>query len=102
MAKFAVTFSGPPKSFGDHGLRKRYIAIHNTDNDGSPADEASFAKRRTDGVSSHFYADANTVIQSLDTKYDANHAGSRTGNTRAIAFELVGTNASTEAHWQAI
>ncbi|XVU22541.1 N-acetylmuramoyl-L-alanine amidase [Actinoplanes sp. CA-054009] len=102
MARFAVTYSGPPKSYKNRGVTKKYIAIHNTSNNAPPANEASYAKNRNDGVSSHFYADANTVIQSLDTRYDANHAGSYEGNARAIAFELVGTNSSTDAYWRKV
>jgi N-acetylmuramoyl-L-alanine amidase CwlA len=102
VARFNVTYSGPPNGYGNRGMIKRYIAIHNTSNDASPAAEASYAKRRPDKVSSHFYADAKTVIQSLDTKYDANHAGSREGNGGAISFELVGTNSSSVAHWKAV
>lgn len=103
MAKIGgATYSGPPRGYGTSGAKKLYIAIHNTSNDASPANEASYAKNRTDSVSSHFYADANTVVQSLDTAYDAWHAGSSWGNQKAIAFELVGTNGSSDAYWRKV
>ncbi|MDG4826014.1 N-acetylmuramoyl-L-alanine amidase [Asanoa sp. WMMD1127] len=103
MPKFdGVAYDGPPRGYGNSGAKKLYIAIHNTSNDAPPKNEASYAKRRTDSVSSHFYADASTVIQSLDTNYDAWHAGSSWGNQRAIAFELVGTNGSSEAYWRKV
>ena len=37
------------------------LAIHNTSNDASDTGEALYAKRRTDGISSHFYADADST-----------------------------------------
>jgi hypothetical protein len=79
-----------------------YIAIHNTSNNAPVQNEANYAKVRTDDVSSHFYADQSAVIQSLDTVKDAWHAASQWGNRRAIAFELVGFNSSTEAYWKKV
>lgn len=81
---------------------KKYgIAIHNTSNNASAEDEASYATRRTDSVSSHFYADKTTVIQSLDTSVKAWHAGSANGNNHAIAVEITGVNSWTRAQWLA-
>ncbi|GAB3847297.1 hypothetical protein GCM10029963_28510 [Micromonospora andamanensis] len=103
MALFdGVPFDGPPRGYSNSGSRKRYIAIHNTSNDASPKGEASYAKRRTDKVSSHFYADPKTVVQSLDTKFDAWHAGSTTGNRHAISWELTGGNSWSEAYWRTV
>ncbi|MER7445042.1 peptidoglycan recognition protein family protein [Micromonospora avicenniae] len=103
MAIFkGATYSGPPKGYSNSGSKKLYVAIHNTANDAPPANEAKYAKSRTDKVSSHFYADPKTVIQSLDTKYDAWHAGSSTGNKRAIAWELTGTNSWSESYWRTV
>lgn len=75
------------------------IAIHNTANDASAANEASYATRRTDGVSSHFYADGKEVIQSLDTVNRAGHAGSTNGNYNAVAVEITGVNAKSRQWW---
>ncbi|MEU8086340.1 N-acetylmuramoyl-L-alanine amidase [Micromonospora sp. NPDC049101] len=103
MARFSgATYDGPPRGSGNSGATKIYIAIHNTSNDATPKGEAQYAKNRTDSVSSHFYADPKTVIQSLDTSRDAWHAGSKTGNTRAIAWELVGGNSWSEAYWRSV
>lgn len=77
------------------------IAIHNTSNDASASNEASYATRRTDGTSSHFYVDDNDVVQSLDTDAKAGHAGSAHGNNHAIAIEITGTNAKSRAWWLA-
>lgn len=99
-----VPYDGPPRGYGNSGVTKMYIAIHNTSNArlASPQDEANYAQVRTDNISSHFYGNASSVIQSLDTSKDAWHAGSSWGNQRAIAFELVGTNSSTEAYWKKV
>jgi N-acetyl-anhydromuramyl-L-alanine amidase AmpD len=75
------------------------IAIHNTSNTASDTNEASYADHRTDGTSSHFYVDADSVTQSLDTADKAGHAGSREGNENAIAFELTGTNDRSRQWW---
>lgn len=78
---------------------KYAIAIHNTSNDASAANEASYATRRTDGTSSHFYVDEKEIIQSLDTVNRAGHAGSTNGNRNAIAVEVTGVNSKTRQWW---
>lgn len=88
-------------SYGDRDGRKYGIAIHNTSNDASAEGEASYATRRTDGVSSHLYADADSVVQSLDTGARAGHAGSYEGNEHAIAVEITGTNDKSRSWWLA-
>lgn len=75
------------------------IAIHNTSNTASDTNEASYADHRTDGTSSHFYVDKDSVTQSLDTDRKAGHAGSSEGNNNAIAFELTGTNDRSRQWW---
>ena len=77
------------------------IAIHNTSNDASAEAEASYATRRTDGVSAHLYVDANSVIQSLPLTAKAGHAGSSNGNNNAIAVEITGVNGKNRAWWLA-
>lgn len=94
-----VPFIQGRNSYGDGDGRKYGIAIHNTSNDASARGEASYATRRTDGVSAHFYADATEVIQSLDTSARAGHAGSRTGNENSIAVEITGSNGWTRQQW---
>lgn len=86
-------------SYPDGDGKKFAIAIHNTSNDASDEGEASYATRRTDGVSSHFYVDADSITQSLDTDARAGHAGSRTGNENAIAVEITGANGWTRDRW---
>lgn len=101
MAKYASIYQGPARNYGASAGSKRYVAIHDTSNDASAKDEMSYAKRRTDSVSSHYYADGNSVIQALDTDLVAWHAGSSTGNARAIAYEITGVNGWTRAQWLA-
>lgn len=86
-------------AYTDQDHHKYGVAIHNTSNNASAQAEANYAQTRTDGVSSHFYVDGTTIIQSLDTASRAGHAGSSTGNENAIAFEIVGFNSNTRQWW---
>lgn len=99
MALYSGIYNGPPLHYGDTRTDKRYIAIHNTSNDATAEAEASYAKRREDSVSSHYYVDHDSIVQSLDTALRAFHAGSSTGNSRAISYEITGTNGKSRAWW---
>lgn len=94
-----IPFDGPPAEYGETSYRKRYVIIHNTSNDASDTTEADYAQRRTDGTSSHYYADADSITQSLRTEYGANHVGSATGNRHGISYEITGANAKPRAWW---
>lgn len=85
--------------YPDQDGRKYGMAIHNTSNDASDTQEASYATRRTDGVSSHFYVDDNSVTQSLDTRDKAGHAGSGIGNENSISWEFSGANGKSRQWW---
>lgn len=97
-----VPFNGPPRGYTHIEYPKYYIAWHNTSNNASPQSEANYAKTRTDNVSSHFYADGGSIIQSLDTKWSAWHAGSSQGNQHGVALEMVGNNSDNATHWRGI
>ena len=99
MAIYQEIYGGPGRNYSTTSARKKYIAIHNTSNNATAEAEASYAKRRTDDVSSHYYVDNNSIVQSLDTKLKAWHAGSSQGNTYAIAYEITGTNDKSENWW---
>jgi N-acetyl-anhydromuramyl-L-alanine amidase AmpD len=86
-------------AYSDADGTKYGIAIHNTSNTASADNEASYATRRTDGVSSHFYADGVKVIQSLDTASRAGHAGSNNGNQHSVAVEITGLNSRSRQWW---
>jgi N-acetyl-anhydromuramyl-L-alanine amidase AmpD len=94
-----VSYVQGRNSYVDADGTKYGIAIHNTSNTASAAAEASYATRRTDGVSAHFYVDDTTVIQSLDTLARAGHAGSSQGNQNAVAVEIRGLNNWTRQQW---
>lgn len=99
MRALGVPYVQGRNSYPDADGMKFGIAIHNTSNDASAEDEASYATRRTDGVSAHFYADSDSIIQSLDTDAKAGHAGSRIGNENAVAVEITGFNGWTRQQW---
>lgn len=99
MPVYQSIYSGPPKSYGASKTVKDYIVIHNTANDAPAKNEASYAKRRTDSVSSHYYVDDDVIIQSLNTDYRAFHVGSSRGNSAGIAYEITGTNAKSPSWW---
>lgn len=94
-----IPFVAGRNVYKDRDGKKYGIAIHNTSNNASDENEASYATRRTDGTSSHFYCDKDSVIQSIDTDKKAGHAGSSYGNENAIAFEITGSNASSRTWW---
>ena len=94
-----IPFIGPPRSYSPNVYAKRYVAIHNTANDATAIEEANYAKRRPDSVSSHYYQDDRQIVQSLDTRFGAYHAGSSTGNRHAVSYEITGVNAWTRQQW---
>ena len=99
MPIYSSIYDGPPNNYGSTKTTKRYVVIHNTSNDAPAKNEASYAKRRTDSVSSHYYVDSKQIIQSLNTDFRAFHVGSKTGNSAGIAYEITGTNAKSRAWW---
>ncbi|MFI6229904.1 N-acetylmuramoyl-L-alanine amidase [Micromonospora echinospora] len=94
-----VPFVQGRNAYDDRDGQKFGIAIHATDNTASAEAESVYATRRTDGVSSHFYVDADSIVQSLDTTARAGHAGSSTGNENAIAVEITGRSSSSRQWW---
>lgn len=92
-------YDGPPRSYIRERTGKQWIVIHSTQNDASAEGEASYAKRRTDGISSHYYIDGNSIVQSLDTDLGAHHVGSSTGNRGGISYELTGFAAWSRSRW---
>lgn len=94
-----IPFVQGRNDYTDYDGKKYGIAIHNTSNDASDSGEANYATRRTDGISSHFYVDADSVTQSIDTDDRVGHAGSNTGNENAIAVEITGGNGKSRQWW---
>src|SRR5690554_145970 len=98
MPIYRDIYDGPPRSHGGR-TAKRWITIHCTQNTASAAAEASYAKRRTDSVSSHYYVDETAIVQSLDTDLRAHHVGSRIGNDGGIAYEITGLTGWSRKRW---
>jgi N-acetyl-anhydromuramyl-L-alanine amidase AmpD len=94
-----IRFVPGRNSYTDGDGRKYGIAIHNTSNTATAEQEASYATRRTDGISAHLYVDADSIVQSLDTRDRAGHAGSNNGNNHALAVEITGANGWTRQQW---
>lgn len=99
MPIYSSIYDGPPNSYGGSKTTKKWIVIHNTSNDAPAENEASYAKRRTDSVSSHYYVDDERIIQSLNTDFRAFHVGSTTGNSGGISYEITGVNSKTRSWW---
>jgi N-acetyl-anhydromuramyl-L-alanine amidase AmpD len=96
-----VRFVQGKNTYKDADGKHYGMAIHNTSNNANDTDESTNATHRTDGVSAHFYVDADSITQSLDTDARAGHAGSSEGNQNAIAWEFTGTNDKSRAWWLA-
>ena len=94
-----VPFVPGRNDYPDRDGRKYGITIHNTSNNASDEAEANFARRRPDGVSSHLYADRDSVTQSLELEARAGHVGSTTGNENAYAVEITGANGKSRKWW---
>lgn len=105
MARYGSIWNGPGRNYSRDSegrprvTHKRIIVIHNTSNDASDTNEADYAERRTDGVSSHYYVDDNSITQSLDTDWRAWHVGSYEGNSTGISYEITGSNGKSRAWW---
>lgn len=92
----------PPKAWGRgrDGKAVRFIVVHYTagsERSTSAEDGAAYDQRRTDGTSSHYYVDSNSIVQCVKTSDRANTARHR-GNRLGIQYELCGTQ-QTRAQW---
>lgn len=94
-----VQYIGPPYSYNHSTYPKYGITVHSTENDAAARNEALYAQNRRDGVSSHFYVDNTTIIQSLDTNYGAHHVGSTYGNRHLISYEFIGKASWSKTRW---
>src|SRR5215216_3308593 len=78
---------------GRDGKAVRYIVVHYTagsERSTSAEDGAAYDARRTDGVSTHYFVDSNSIVQCVLTKNRANAARHK-GNRLGIQYELCGT-----------
>lgn len=91
-----------PRAWGEgrDGKSVRYLVIHYTagsERSTSAEDGASYDQDRTDGTSTHYFIDQNSVVQCVLTKDRANAARHK-GNRLGIQYELCGT-VQTRAQW---
>jgi N-acetyl-anhydromuramyl-L-alanine amidase AmpD len=92
----------PARAYGTgrDGKAVRYIVIHYTagaERSTSAEDGAVYDARRSDGTSTHYFVDSNSVVQCVHTKNRANAARHK-GNRLGIQYELCGT-VQTRAQW---
>lgn len=101
MIVSGIAFVRAAGDYTDTDGRHYGIAIHATDNTATDEGETAYASYRPDGTSAHFYCDADSVTQGLDTSRKAGHAGSSTGNENAIAVEITGRTGNGRDWWLA-
>jgi N-acetyl-anhydromuramyl-L-alanine amidase AmpD len=92
----------PPKAFGSgrDGKAVRYIVVHYTagsERSTSAEDGAVYDQGRTDGTSTHYFVDRDSIVQCVKTS-DRGNAARHRGNRLGIQYELCGT-AQTRAQW---
>ncbi len=91
-----------PKSYstGRPGGPGRYITLHYTAGHEGPNDAengAAYDQRRTDGTSTHFFVDSNSIVQCVDTA-NRSHTALYHGNLWGFHVEICGTR-QTRAQW---
>lgn len=91
-----------PKAYGSGraGNAVQYIVVHYTagsERSTSAEDGAAYDARRTDGTSTHYFVDSNSVVQCVYT-WDRANAAFGIGNRKGIQYELCGTQ-QTRAQW---
>lgn len=85
---------------GRDGNAVQYLVVHHTagsERATSAEDGAAYDARRTDGTSTHYFCDQNSIVQCVYT-WDRANAAYHYGNRRGIQFELCGT-LQTRAQW---
>jgi len=93
----------PPNSFtpGRKAGQPTVIFIHTTEGSEGPSsaeDGAAYDARRTDGTSTHFFVDSNSVVQCVRTTDEA-HAARTHGNDVGIQIEICGRTGQTPGEW---
>jgi hypothetical protein len=91
-----------PRAFGRgrDGHAVQYLVVHHTagsERATSAEDGAAYDARRTDGTSTHYFVDQNSIVQCVYT-WDRANAAHHYGNRRGIQYELCGT-LQTRAQW---
>jgi N-acetyl-anhydromuramyl-L-alanine amidase AmpD len=94
---------GLPKSYtsGRKSGQPSVIVIHTTEGsegDDSAENGAAYDRRRTDGTSTHYFVDSNSIVQEVEHK-DESHAARSKGNDIGIHVEICGRAGQTDAQW---
>jgi N-acetylmuramoyl-L-alanine amidase len=79
----------------------QFLVIHDTEGSShaqSAEDGAAYDARRTDGTSTHYFVDSNSVIQSVETKHKA-HTARANGNRLGIHYELCAKASFPRSRW---
>lgn len=92
----------PPKSWtNDDRTSVQLIVIHDTEGSShaqSAEDGAAYDARRTDGTSTHYFVDNNSVVQCVRTS-DRAHTARSQGNRRGIQYELCARASFSRSRW---
>jgi len=94
---------GHPRSYtsGRRSGQPSVIVLHTTDGHEGPNDAengAAYDKSRTDGTSTHYFVDSNSIVQEVEHK-DESHAALPKGNDIGIHIEICGVAAQSAAQW---
>lgn len=92
-----------PKSYTPGRLagQPTVIIFHTTEGSEGPSsaeDGAAYDARRTDGTSTHFFVDSNSVVQCVPTTSEA-HAARTHGNNVGVQIEICGKAGQGAAGW---
>lgn len=98
----SIKWVGPPRSYTVGRPRDiRFVVLHYTagaEGDAAAENGAAYDKRRTDGVSTHYFTDsAGAALQEVADR-DQAHAALYHGNAIGVQIEICGT-AQTRAQW---
>lgn len=92
----------PPKSWTNADRSSvQLIIIHDTEGSAhaqSAEDGAAYDARRTDGTSTHYFVDSNSVVQCVRTN-DRAHTARSQGNRRGIQYELCARASWPRSRW---
>lgn len=97
----SVSWVGPPASYGiGRDRAPQFVTLHYTAGSEGPTsaeDGARYDKNRTDGTSTHYFVDSDSIVQEV-AQTDRAYAAFFHGNEIGIHIELCGT-AQTRAQW---
>ena len=100
---FSIKWAGPPASYTSGRPRAlRYIVLHTTEGSEGPnaaEDGNAYDKRRTDGVSTHYFTDSSGAAVQEVRDEDTAHAALYHGNAIGIQIEICGRAGQSAAQW---